>query len=347
MRIIAEARWLGAHGRRAIIAAQPGARLVTEARRAGVMAVEVPMRAAWDMRAVVGLRRLIRAHAVDLVHTHSSIDAWVAGLAARSLGVPIVRSRHVSIPILRRRALVYRLADRVITSGEAVAAIVRGAGVPAERVAAIGPGVDTTRFHPGVSGAAVRAELGLHGPAVGLVANIRGSKGHAFFLEAASLVLRERTDVRFVIVGDGVGFDDVRRRVKDAGLDAHVIMTGFRRDVPEVMAALDVLVLPSIRSEASSQVVPQALAVGTPVVGTTVGGTPELIRDGETGRLVPPADSAALAAALLDLLRDPDHARAMARRGQANVLAQHSLDAAMARTLAVYEAACADRRRAD
>jgi glycosyltransferase involved in cell wall biosynthesis len=205
-------------------------------------------------------------------------------------------------------------------------------------VVAIGPGLDTARFHPNVSGAGVRAELGLRGPAVGLVANIRGSKGHAYFLEAARAVLAERPDARFLIVGDGIGFDDVQRRVKEMGLEPRVVMTGFRRDVPEIMAALDVLVLPSVKSEAMSQVIPQALAVGTPVVGTTVGGTPELVLDGETGRLVPPADAAALAAAVLDLLSDPERARALARRGQALVLAQHSMDAAMARTLAVYDA---------
>jgi len=339
LRIVAESRWLAAHGRPALLAAQPGARVLAEAERAGVPTVAVRMRAAWDVRAVAALRRLIRARNVGLVHTHSSVDAWVGGLAARSLGVPVVRSRHVSIAIPRRRALVYRLADRVITSGEAVAAIVRDAGVPAERVVAIGPGLDAERFHPNVSGAGVRAELGLRGPAVGLVANIRGSKGHAYFLEAARLILRERPDARFLIVGDGIGFDDVFRRVKEMDLGSHVIMTGFRRDVPEVMAALDVLVLPSIKSEALSQVIPQALAVGTPVVGSTVGGTPEVVRDGETGRLVPPADAPALAAAILDLLRDPVRARALARRGQTFVLAQLSIDATMARTMAVYEAA--------
>jgi glycosyltransferase involved in cell wall biosynthesis len=160
-----------------------------------------------------------------------------------------------------------------------------------------------------------------------------------YFLEAARTVLARRPDARFVIVGDGIGFDDVCRRVKEMDLESRVVMTGFRRDVPEVMAALDVLVLPSIKSEAMSQVIPQALAVGTPVVGTSIGGTPELVRDGETGRLVPPADSAALAAAIVDLLDDPERARAMAHRGQALVLAEHSIDATMARTVAVYEAA--------
>src|SRR5207249_57950 len=110
---------------------------------------------------------------------------------------------HVSIRIRSRRALVYRLADRVVTSGEAVRAIVVGAGVPAGRVVSIPPGVDTRRFHPGVSGKTVRDELGLAAdqPLVGLVANIRGSKGHNVFLEAAREVLQWRPDARF-LVGD-------------------------------------------------------------------------------------------------------------------------------------------------
>jgi len=102
------------------------------------------------------------------------------------------------------------------------------------------------------------------------------------------------------------------------------------------MAALDVLVLPSIRSEAIPQVIPQALAVGTPVVASTVGGSPELIHDGENGRLVPPADPQALADAILALLREPERARAMARAGQAMVLARYTIDVTMARTTAVY-----------
>jgi glycosyltransferase involved in cell wall biosynthesis len=328
-----------------LVAGQPGSRLLSEAERAGIPALPLRMRGAWDVTAMLALRTITRARRVDVVHTHSSIDSWVAGLAARSVGLAVVRSRHVSIPIPRRRAVVYRLADRIITSGDAVARIVEAAGVPRERIVAIGPGIDTARFHPGVSGEAVRAELGLRGPAVGLVANIRGSKGHRFFLDAARDVLRGHPDACFLIVGDGIGFDDVRRRVSELGLDERVIMTGFRRDVPEVMAALDVLVLPSVKSEAMSQVIPQALAVGTPVVGTTVGGTPELVRDGETGRVVPPADAPALAAAIADLLAAPARARELARRGQAEVLARHSMDATMTRTVAVYEDARAGRRR--
>jgi glycosyltransferase involved in cell wall biosynthesis len=338
LRIVTESRWLLDHGWDVLIAGQPGSPLLGESRRQGVPAVAVRMRRVLDPPALLALRQLMAARNVTLVHTHSSVDSWLAGLAARSLGRPVVRSRHVTIAISRRRSAVYRLAHRIISSGEAAARVVAASGVPASRIVPVPPGVDTTRFHPGLSGAAVRAELGLGAaPLVGLVANIRGSKGHDVFLEAARAVLASAPAARFLIVGDGIGFDDVRRRVGMLGLENAVTMTGFRRDVPEVMAALDVLVLPSIRSEAASQVIPQALAVGTPVVATNVGGSGEVVRDRDTGRLVPPGNPAALAAAILDCLSHPEEARAMALRGQALVRTHHSLDASMARTTGVYE----------
>jgi glycosyltransferase involved in cell wall biosynthesis len=340
IRILTESRWLLDHGWGALIACQPGSRLLGEAQAAGLPVMALRMRGAFDPCALLALRRLIRARQIALVHTHSSVDSWLVTLAARSLRCPVVRSRHVSIPILRHRALVYRLADRVLTTGDAIARIVAAAGVDPATIVSVPAGVDTSRFHPGVSGKAVRDALGLApapaGHVVGLVANIRGSKGHEYFLQAAREVLRVLPGARFLIVGDGVGFEDVRRRVHALGLDGPVIMTGFRRDIPEVMAALDVLVLPSTRSEATSQVIPQALAVGTPVAATAVGGIPEIIRDGENGRLVPPADVPALAAAILDLLRDRERARRLARTGQREVLEHYSVDAMMARTTEVY-----------
>src|SRR3989442_4932617 len=247
IRTLAEARWLIGHGWRALIACQPDSPLLTEARASSIPVEAVRMGSATDVDAIVGWRWIVRERGVSLVHTHSAVDSWLAGMAAKSLGRRVVRSRHVSIPIRRRRALVYRLADRIITSGEGVRSIVIAAGIAPERVVSISAGVDGDRFHPGVSGRSVRRELGLgEAPVVGLVANVRGSKGHNFFLEAASTVLASKPDARFLIVGDGVGFDEVSRRVREMGLDTSVRLTGLRRDVPEVMAALDVLVLPSI-----------------------------------------------------------------------------------------------------
>jgi glycosyltransferase involved in cell wall biosynthesis len=337
IRILTECAWLRAHGWDTLVAGQPDSRLLAEAAAAGVPAVGVAMRHPLDVGALAALRRLMAERGAGIVHTHSSIDSWLATVAARSRRLPVVRSRHVAIAVGRRAAWVYHLADRVVTSGEAVRAILVAAGVRPERVVSIPPGVDVERFHAGVSGTGVRRELGLAGPVAGLVADLRRSKGHEVFLRAVREVLAARPEARALVVGDGVGRDRVRRLVADLGLGHAVTMTGFRRDVPEVMAALDVLVLPSIRSEATSQVLLQALAVGTPVVATTVGGSPEIVRDGATGWLVPPADVTALGRAIVEALADPAEARRRAAAGQREVRARFSLPAAMARTIAVYE----------
>jgi glycosyltransferase involved in cell wall biosynthesis len=343
IRIVEESRWLRAHGWPAVIACQPASPLFEEARRVGVPVLGIRMRHAADPVALLGLVSAVRRTGAVIVHTHSSVDSWLATLAARLVGRAVVRSRHVSIPVPRTRTLVYRLADRVITSAEAVKTMLVAAGVPAARVAVIPAGVDTGRFHAGVDRRRVRAELGLDGPVVGLVANLRGSKGHAVFLQAAREVLTQAPGTRFLIVGDGVGAARIRRLIAEHGLQGAVIMTGFRRDIPEVMAALDVLVLPSTRTEAIPQVVAQALAVGTPVVATRFGGIPEIVRDGETGTLVAPGDAGALARAITAALAAPERARAMARTGQAMVHRELTLEQAMSKTLGVYAEALAAR----
>src|SRR5207247_5008805 len=124
------------------LACQPTGRLLASAREAGLEAVALPMKAAWDAWAAARLARLIARERVSVVHTHSSVDAWVGGLAARSTRVPVVRTRHVSIPIRRGFNPVYTwLADRVITSGEAIRGLVVGAGAAPARVVAIPAGV--------------------------------------------------------------------------------------------------------------------------------------------------------------------------------------------------------------
>ena len=159
----------------------------------GIDVVEVPMRGAWDVSAVARLVRLVRSKDVVLVHTHSSVDGWVGGLAARIARVPVVRTRHVSIRIRRRLNPVYRwLADRVITSGEAIRSIVVASGVPAARVVAVPAGVDLAEMdRAGKASDALRRSLGLARPVIGSVAMFRGSKGHAHLLGAFAMV-RER-----------------------------------------------------------------------------------------------------------------------------------------------------------
>src|SRR5262245_39923776 len=146
VRILAETRWLLDHGWPAMIAAQPASRLLAGAGAAGIPARAVAMSHAASVPALLRLRRLMGNEGIGLVHTHSSVDSWVGTLAARSRGLPVVRSRHVSIPIRKGRALIYRLPDRVITSGSTVKAMLEDTGVNPERVVAIPAGIDAERF---------------------------------------------------------------------------------------------------------------------------------------------------------------------------------------------------------
>ena len=341
VRTLSEARWTAERGWRVLLAGQPGGRLVEHGRMAGLEAVGVRMRGAWDLTAVCALQRLIRRERVSIVHTHSSVDGWVGGLAARAAAVPVVRTRHVSIRIRRRWNPVYsRLADRVITSGEAIRSLVIAGGVDPGRVIAIPAGVDLCEFTPRAGdggGVAIRRGLGLSRPVIGSVAMFRGSKGHAHLLDAFALVHAGHPSARLLLVGDGIRRPWVEGLAKDRGLADAVVFTGFRSDVPQLLGAMDCFVLASTRTEGVPQSLLQAFAVGVPVVASAIGGIPEVVTDGETGILVPPEDAPALARAIEGILGDPAGTATRSRAARRLVEDRYSHRTAVSRLLALYE----------
>lgn len=337
VRTVTEATWLGERGIRVLLAAQPGSRILEEAGRAGVEVATVPMRGAWDLGAVVRLAGLIRREKVALVHTHSSVDAWVGGCAARLTRIPVVRSRHVSIPIRRGLNPVYtRLADRIITSGDAIRRLVLAGGVRPEAVVALPAGVDLQRFTPGVPSDAVVAEFGRVHPVIGSIAMFRGSKGHRHLLDAFGILRGDFPDARLLLVGDGIRRQWVEDLVRERGLAPAVRFTGFRREVADLLRLMDCFALASTRTEGVPQSLLQAMAVGVPVVASAVGGIPEVVTDGESGLLVEPEDPVALAGAIARVLRDPEAALRRARAARRLVEARYSHDRCVDRLLALY-----------
>ncbi len=344
IRILSEATAFAKRGFRLLIACQPGSRLVMEAQHRGLSVRPIAMRRPCDVTAWWRLRRLMQVEGVDIVHTHSSIDAWLAGFAAKSLRVPVVRSRHVSIPVKRRRNFVYNaLCDRIISSGDAVRDVLIDAGVEPDKIVAIPCGVDVERFHPAVAGERVRREFNLTGSVVGTVAMFRHSKGHRVLLRAIPEVLKSEPGAVFLWVGDGVGRAELQREIADMGLQSMVRLLGFREDVPTCLAAMDVLVLPSIKSDGVPQVIIQALAMHKPVVASAVGGIPEVVQHQRTGVLVPPNDPAALATAIVQVLHDSASALGWARAGGEVVHRHYTLEQMIDRTAAVYTAVLVEK----
>lgn len=351
MRIVAESVAMRARGHKMVIACQPDSQILREAKAAGISTVPMRIRKGLDVAGITQCVRAIRAHRIDLVHTHSSPDAWTCGMAARLAGVRVVRSRHLSTPVKPgwSSRLVYgRLADRVITSGQAIRDhLVAVNAVDPARIVSIPAGVDVRKFAPAADSHAVRRELGFADTdfVVGIVAVLRSWKGHAHLIDAVHRLAAGNVPVKLLIVGTGPQEEALKHKVSQLGMDSRVLMLGYRTDVPRLIGAMDCSVLPATKNEATSQALPQALAMKVPVIATAVGGLPEVVIDQETGLLIRPADTDALCDALLWVHQHPAEAKQMAERGHAHVHANFTFERMVDRTEAIYRELLAIRHR--
>jgi glycosyltransferase involved in cell wall biosynthesis len=212
--------------------------------------------------------------------------------------------------------------------------------MPAERIEVLTPGVDTTRFHPSVSGASLRAELGIDSktPLVALIARFQDVKGHDVFQTMAKQVALQIPQAQFIVAGENThtSADNAYKQgilqhaQTDPLLRKHLRYLGFRADVETIMAAADVVVCSS-DFESYGMVNVEAMASAKPVVSTKRGGPSETVVHGETGFLVEPRDAEALATHVIQLLRDPDLHHEMGVAGRKRVEARFSAAATAAR----------------
>jgi glycosyltransferase involved in cell wall biosynthesis len=266
-------------------------------------------------------------------------------LAARLVGVPVVRMRHLSVPVQANpfsRIVYTALCDRIVTTGEAIRTLlVERVRVPPSKVVSIPTGVDLEEFHPSrVDPLRLRKELGLNQTTslLGMVAVLRSWKGHLVFLQALRRMHEKHPDVQAVLVGDGPFRSVIQDAIRCHGLESHVHLLGHREDVAETLSALDVVVSASTAAEGIPQALLQALAMRRPVVASDVGGIPEVIRPGDTGWLVPPGDPQVLGEAILEALADREGGQRMGERGRKMVEAEYSLERMGERMEALYRA---------
>lgn len=297
------------------------------ARQLGVAVVPLQFSGALLPLTATRLRSLFAGIAPDVVNSHGSRDSWACAVAfalGRRTGA-LVRSRHHSAPVtpgpLHR--FLYRQPDFVITTGENTRSGLANSGlVPLDRSQSIPTGVDLDLFGSARSMRdSARRALGLASetPVVGVLAFLRRGKGHAVLLEAIPAIRRRVPDSVLLVIGDGEERRRLERQADDLLTTGAVRFLGAREDIPALLGALDVLCLPSTRNEGVPQSLLQGSAAGLPVVGTSVGGIPEAVVEGVTGRLVPPGDAAALAEAISGILADPEAAGRMGERGREHV----------------------------
>ena len=293
-----------------------------------------------DVKALAKLFRLIRKERPQIVHTHTAKAGFVGRLAARLAGVPIILHTYhghvlhgyyspLKTWLLRRmeRVLGY-FSDCIIAVGEQVKQDLVSYGVASpEKITVIPLGFDLQPFlNCEKYRGEFRGELGLNDGArlIGIVGRIFPIKNHRLFLDSAVEVASQEPACRFVIVGDGALRPEMERHASELGIADKVIFTGWRRDLPRIYADLNALVISS-DNEGTPVSVIEALASGVPVVGTNVGGVPDLITDGKTGYLVPPRDPGELAKAVLRLICHSETASSMSQAARSMVIQRYTV----------------------
>lgn len=317
--------------------------------KAGVPALALPMHHRLDLRAVFRLAGALRRIQPQIVHTHGVRANFVGRLAARRAGIsavvttvhsvlaqdyPLPFSRFVNSVTERATSF---LTMRFVAVSEFIRKYLLAAGVPPEKVTVICNGIEIEDWQRWNGDCSFRARYGIapFAPLVGIVARLHPVKGHRYFLAAAREVIQSFPAARFLIVGSGFYWREVDACIKEHGLEEYCLRTGFEQEIGPVYAALDVLVVSSL-SEGFGLTALEALALGKPVVATQVGALPEIITDGETGLLVPPADAEALARAVLRLLHDASYARRLSEAGRQSVLKRFSAAKTVAETARLY-----------
>ncbi len=326
-----------------VVLAGPGPR-DAELRTAGVPVVHLTQsgirgRFAVPRSAMVLLRlvRVLRRHRPDVVHAFLFHSYVLTAPAARLARVPVVIAGRRSLDDFIRGRRVMLAAERVATAltdllianADAVARCVRaGEKVCAEKVAVVYNGLPPSAYS---SAPPVSVDTSL--PLLVCVANLLRYKGHRHLLDAAALLRDRGLPCTLALVGEGPERVAIRERAAALGIDVRLL--GSRTDVAGLLAAADVVVLPSF-TEGLSNAVMEAMAAGRPIVATAVGGTPELLADGR-GLLVAPADPTGLATAIAALLRDPARAALMGARARQWSRLHLDVDTMVQRHLAIYE----------
>ncbi|MBD3368446.1 MAG: glycosyltransferase [Candidatus Eisenbacteria bacterium] len=342
VQLIELAKGLVSRGHEAHIATDPGNELWKRARAAGLPLVGIETRSELNPAAIGRLAGVVLGRGIDIVNAHAA-HAHSIGLAAAALtGRPFVLTRRVSFTPRdnagSRLKYTAKAVTRVIAVSEAIRDVLVRYGVDPERIDVVYSGTDPAVFQR-ADGKDVRRAFGVAGNdvLVGKLANRYHSwKGHDTFVDAARIVLESRDDVVFAVVGKRTDDDRMEELVRAAGVERSFVLAGHRDDVPSVLSAFDVSVNASRAGEGLSGAVRESMAAGRPVVATDVGGNREIVEDGVTGKLVPPADPPALAAALLEVVEDPEAAHRMGAAAAELVRRRFTVDHMVERTIEVY-----------
>ena len=288
---------------------------------------------------VLRMAIFLRRERFHILHAHDLMSNLTGVIAARLADIPIIISSRRYLDLEwwcgawrnRIAGWIYNQSTRVIVNSKSIRdLLVTREGVPEQKIHVIHNAIDADRFSEAIAVQdAALSSASKDSMLVAVVANMYSTvKGHATLVAAAKHVCLHAPHVLFVLIGDGTERPKLERQVKETGLQKNFLFLGARADVPQLLAACDLFVLPS-ESEGMPNALLEAMAAGLPAIATSVGGVPEVIEHNVTGLLVPPCQPDALSKAILALLNSEDLRHRLARAGRERVVRHFSFDRLM------------------
>jgi len=337
------AKYLTLHGHKAIVVSGGGV-MVRHLDDVGARHYTLPVYQKNPFTAIAAIPRLVRIienENIDIVHARSRVPGWIGYIAAKLTRRVFITTahgyygRHLFSRVMSWGRFV------IVASRDMAKHMVEDFGTPRNRVRMIPRGVDLSefKFSPPLAQPKSGPEAGK--VTIGVIARITPLKGHLSFIKAVSIMHRDFSGLRVMIVGEAPKSkkrykEEVETLIRRLGLSGVITMAGARSDIPRILSKLDMVVLPTVTPEAFGRVIVEAQASGVPVVATSVGGIVDIIRDGENGLLVPPGDPRALAEAMTRIARDRDLAAQMVNTARRDVQEMFSLNTMAKDTLKVY-----------
>ena len=340
------------------VAASPGGRFEEGLSGLGIRLIPVDMRQRPSFKPISELVRIIKEKKITLVHSQGGRADFFARVAGKMARVPYIVST-VAMPVEgydvgRWRKAVYifldrlteRYVDRFIVVSEVLKeTLIKGHKIPPHKVVRIYNGIEIGQYRHDATYADLRKEWGVpsHVPLIGAIGRLVWQKGLTHLLQAMPLVFQEYPDTRLILVGDGPLQEDLRDQVRDLGIEASVFFVGFRIDIPAVLAALDLLVVPSVL-EGFPMTTLEAMAMAKPIVASDINGVREQIENGRTGILVPPGDPQALAEGIKQMLKDRTQAKNLGTEARKHLEEMFDIKQQVALHEEVYEELLKSRR---
>jgi glycosyltransferase involved in cell wall biosynthesis len=270
------------------------------------------------------LYKLLKIHKFDIIHTHAYSAGTIGRISAFLAGIPVIISHNHSVYDYYNMYyhfvewLLSHITDRIICVSDIVQRFTNETQrINAKKLITIHNGIDSVCSVTGKEVSDIRKELGIphNHTVISTIAHMEEHKGLDCLLESASLLLKSRSDISFLLVGEGTLKEEFKKLSVSLKIDKNVIFTGERSDVSEILLLTDIFVLPSLR-EGLPLVILEAMDCGKPIIATNVGGIPEVVDDGVTGILVPTGDFKALYNAMIELLNNTEKMKEMGNKGR-------------------------------